>query len=215
MSQYIGHVDPISSAETDPVSSESRMLSSDDVILAQRIRAGDAGAFAELVAVHAESAMRVAYYILRSRDAAKDAVQQMFTAVWAQRERFALQRSIRSYVLSVTRNQAIGAVRHAVVEERHRETTLRGSAHDAAEPSTRAAAEVEDRATVAVLLGTLSDRRRQAVELRYMEQRSFAEIGSIMGLSPGAAKILVLRSLEALRRHVGALDVPPDHDWAE
>jgi RNA polymerase sigma-70 factor, ECF subfamily len=193
-----------SSSEID----SSHALSSDDAVLAQRVRAGDEAAFAELVRAHANSALVVAFRVLHSRDAAKDVAQRTFAAIWEQRARFAPVRSIRNYVLSAARYQAVSDVRHALVEQRHRANVLAAPRVDATDAASRDTAAVEDRATISALLEKLPDRRRQALELRYLEQRSFAEVGDIMGLSAGAAKILVIRGLEVLRRRVGAFEAP-------
>ncbi len=187
---------PNSEAHTD----QPTALSPDDAALATRIRVGDAAAFGELMDAHFNSAARVAYRLLSSRDLAQDAAQKVFTAIWEQRTTFSPTRSIKGYILVAARNQALKDIRHARVEERHEHAVLSVPEGERQHTNDDVAL-VEDRATLAVLLARLSERRRQAVELRYLEQLSYADIAQVMKISPGAAEQLVIRALEELRRH--------------
>ncbi len=40
---------------------------------------------------------------------------------------------------------------------------------------------------------------RDALRLRYLEERSYTEIAEVMSCSPGAARVRVCRALKALR----------------
>lgn len=51
-------------------------------------------------------------------------------------------------------------------------------------------------------LAVLPAEQRQAVELRFWGERSFAEIGEAMGRSEAAAKQLVYRAIRGLRIHI-------------
>ena len=59
-----------------------------------------------------------------------------------------------------------------------------------------------DRDEVAVLLGTLSTRRRQAVTLRFLKGMTINEMGRAMGIGPEAACGISGRGIQALREHV-------------
>lgn len=165
--------------------------------LAARIRAGDSDAFTALVDAYANVAVRLAYRMLSSRDAAYDVVQNVLADMWARREQFAPTHSIRAYLLGAVRLQALKELRQ------HDLHTGRRPADD---PDTIAvespAAASDNQMTVATLLQRLSERRRTAIQLRYIEQLSYAEVAQVMAISIKAVEQHVLRALADLRRIV-------------
>ncbi len=56
-------------------------------------------------------------------------------------------------------------------------------------------------------LARLSARDRNAVLLRFFDQRSFAELGSALGIAENAARMRVSRAVEKLRRHLAKAGV--------
>jgi RNA polymerase sigma-70 factor, ECF subfamily len=63
-------------------------------------------------------------------------------------------------------------------------------------------AELRDRVRVA--LAQLSERDREVLVLRYLEQLSTAEIAAVLGATTGAVKVRHLRALERIRNLLGA-----------
>lgn len=58
-------------------------------------------------------------------------------------------------------------------------------------------------------LDSLSDDYRRVIFLRNWEERSFAELGSVLGRSPDAARKLWARAIEQLKGQLRADSVPP------
>jgi RNA polymerase sigma-70 factor (ECF subfamily) len=61
----------------------------------------------------------------------------------------------------------------------------------------------EDEARVAEALATLPAEQREAVRLRYLENRSLAEIAERLGKTKTAAAGLIKRGMLALRKQLG------------
>ncbi|MER3420098.1 MAG: hypothetical protein C4290_06045 [Chloroflexota bacterium] len=79
-----------------------------DQELVARICAGDAEALAQLYERHGGSAFALAYGILRQREAAEDAVQEAFLAVWRRAVTYQPERgTVRAWLLTIVRNRAI------------------------------------------------------------------------------------------------------------
>ena len=57
--------------------------------------------------------------------------------------------------------------------------------------------ELRDRVRAA--LARLSERDREVVVMRHLEQLSTAEVAAVLGISEGAVKVRLLRALERLR----------------
>jgi RNA polymerase sigma-70 factor (ECF subfamily) len=80
-----------------------------------------------------------------------------------------------------------------------------GLAADTPSPSGQAMRHEQDEA-LQQALGRLPEDYRQVIRLRYQEERSFEDIGRLMGRTPNAARKLWLRAVECLRIE---LDPPP------
>jgi DNA-directed RNA polymerase specialized sigma24 family protein len=77
----------------------------------------------------------------------------------------------------------------------------------------RASPAVPVRLAVWAALGRLPPRQRAVLVLRYYEDLSEAEIGRVLGCSPGTVKSQAAKALRALRRTTGLADdeaVPTD-----
>lgn len=183
---------------------ESAALSEDDAALVARIHAGDTTAFTALIDLYGNGALRVAYRILRSRDAARDALQNVLSDWWVRRTEIAPKPSIRAYLFTAVRYQSLSELRRSNVRTGARQSRGTGRmAVSPIDPDTLATQSEEymldGRITVEALLAKLPGRRRLALQLRYLEQLSYHEIARVMGVSVKAAEHLVLRSLEVLR----------------
>lgn len=175
------------------------LLSADDADLAARIRIGDREAFTCLVDEHLDGAMRLAHRYLHSRDAALDCAQTMFARLWEHHEQFHPRQSVKSYVLSAVYRQALNDVRY-----RKRRPDTMSEVEMSSEIASVASHEdaVVNRATVETILALLPDRKRVALQLRYVEQLSLAEVAEVLGISRPAAERTVNRTLDALRRRL-------------
>jgi RNA polymerase sigma factor (sigma-70 family) len=69
----------------------------------------------------------------------------------------------------------------------------------------------EQRAAVAVALGDLSADQREALNLRVVEERSYSELASSLGISEQTARSRVSRALRALSDSAAQLEGSPDH----
>jgi RNA polymerase sigma-70 factor (ECF subfamily) len=67
----------------------------------------------------------------------------------------------------------------------------------------RAALRKEKRQRVRALLGHLGDADREVLVLRFLERLSTAEAATVLGISPGAVRLRLMRALERLRHLLG------------
>ena len=138
----------------------------------------------------------------------KDVLQNVLGDWWARREQLSPELSIRAFLFAAVRYQALKELRQHAVRTGQR--LYKGTASrdgGLTDPDTiavqSAEQEIDDRITVEALLTKLPERRRLALQLRYLEQLSFSEIAQVMEVSRKAAEHLVLRALEDLRRASG------------
>ena len=79
-----------------------------DAVLLSRLRAGEEGAYTELVESYSRSMLRVALQYARSRAVAEEAVQETWLAVLQGLDRFEGRASLKTWVFTILMNQVRG-----------------------------------------------------------------------------------------------------------
>ena len=155
-------------------------------------------AFAELVKRYIDFVYSAAFrQVGGDAHLAEDVTQSVFVDLARKARSFTERTVLSSWLYTGTRYAAAKVVRR---EQRRRAREqesylMQESVHDAAEESSWQ--------TVQPLLDSamhvLSDRDRDAILLRYFENRPLAEVGARLGLSEDGARMRVRRALEKLR----------------
>jgi RNA polymerase sigma factor (sigma-70 family) len=178
------------------------MSDRDDLALIRASR-DDARAFGELyvrhaVVIHGWFRRRVA------EPAATDLTAETFAAAWAGRRRFQPERAdaVTPWLYGIAQNQYRMYLRHLRVETSARVKLGMGLLY----PSALESDEADDRLSAAQAqpsledaLGRLSEAQRTAVELRVIDDLTFAEIAARMGSTEPAARVRVMRALRTVR----------------
>jgi len=190
----------------DPVpADESSNLAHDvdEATLVARVRQGDRAAFYHIVQQHTDRLLRLAYGFLKSRADAEDVVQDLYLQIWRARVQWEPRGAIGSYLALSVRRRALDILKHRRVETAYAERAAVEAAADSdTSVSTPESALLtrDDHAKTAALLEQLPERFRMILLLRYAQQRSFAEIATILEISVPAARQLAHRALEQLRK---------------
>jgi RNA polymerase sigma-70 factor (ECF subfamily) len=146
-----------------------------------------------------------AYYELGNHHAAEDATAAAFLAALANLPRFEERArpadgegasTFRVWLFQIARNEVAAERRRG----RRRPTAPLDDALTIADPlDVQADAERLDDARAAwQAVGRLSEERRQAVVLRFVDELSTAEIAGVLGRSEGAVRVLIHRALRAV-----------------
>ena len=175
--------------------------------MAQRDPRGEARptadeAIAELYAAHWTGLVRLAWLLLRDDLAAEEVVQDAFIAVHRRWDSLRQPAAAVAYLRRSVVNGARSGLRHRGVEERY-------LAREQVEPNAsgrRTEASAEERALAAettssmiLALGTLPQRQKEVLTMRYYLDLSEAEIADALGISAGSVKAHAHRGLAALR----------------
>ena len=150
---------------------------------------------------HAEL-VRLAVLLLGDRPSAEDVVQDVFTRLCG-RDLLPTGDGALAYVRAAVLNRCRSALRRRALARRiggARELPGRDAAQQSAEHEVILA---EDRRQVLAALARLPRRRREVLVLRYWLGLSEAEIGQVLGISPGTVKSTAARGLAALARDLG------------
>jgi RNA polymerase sigma-70 factor (ECF subfamily) len=168
---------------------------------AERIRAGDRGAYEELFRTFYAPLVSYATRILFAPDLAEEVVQEVFLAIWKNHATLPAE-NLSAYLYGAVRRSSTSHLRHAQVEKRWRERVALGEnilpigATAAADERTRFNELI---AAVRVAVEELQPRMRQAFLLRRQHGLSYNEIAQVMGITPKTVEVHIGAALRVLR----------------
>ena len=177
-----------------------------EAIVVERARAGDAGAFRELVVSYSPKLFRLAFRITGDEQSAEDAVQETFLRAWRSLRRFDSRAQFGTWLHRIAVNVALDLARRQERQRSRHEGLSDGrTGEDDPLPSPepgpdRIALSLEVERAVRSGLAGLSAMERTAFVLRHFEGRSIAEICAQLGLGASAGKQAVFRAVKKLRR---------------
>jgi len=152
--------------------------------------------FEPLVRTLSHPALKYAQILVLNTDVAQEIVQEAFARVWASPRTPSREEEFRRWLYRTIANLATDYHRHQAIGAR---VALPSPPYE--DPIKR----VEERDQRQMLLEAvkrLSPRARQAVYLRYFEDRSFAETARVLGLPQVTVRVMVHRALGKLRERL-------------
>lgn len=182
-----------------------------DIALARRAAGGDREAFGALVTRHQASVFRLARLLTRTPGDAEDILQQAFLSAWTGLRQFRGEASVRTWLLTITRNAALSQRTRAA-----REPVDPTPIEDLADLGVRAgwggptpedlAIASEQRHHLAAAFAGLDALDREILTLRDLEDLPGEDTAALLGLSLPAMKSRLHRArmtLAALVREEG------------
>lgn len=153
---------------------------------------------AELYALHAPDAARLAYLLTGNKQMAEDVVQDAFVKILGRFRDIRGVESFKAYLRTTVINVARGHFRRLRVE-RNWQQKQRGWLDDVVTKQP----DIESRDEMWTRLLALPYRQRAAVVLRFYEDLSENETADVLQCSPGAVKSLTSRAMATLRGEQG------------
>jgi RNA polymerase sigma-70 factor (ECF subfamily) len=189
-----------------PRAAVMRTLNADHPTLAQRTvndlvnqsRAGDAAAFEELIRRYERLALSVAYGVLHDVHLCGDVVQEAFLKAWRRLDALSRGARFAPWLCGIVRNLCVDLKRRKRIavcglEEAHGQADVQ--AEEPAEQMSRS----ELARQISAALATLDDATRSCIVLRYYDNRSSKEIGELLGVSPAAVDMRLMRGRQTLK----------------
>lgn len=171
-------------------SSNSRVHLPDDIL--PRLRARDESAYRQLIDLAFTPLARFANEFVNSYDQAEDIVQDVLVKIFEKGRDFSPGDSLITYLFAAVRNRCLNVIRDRGVAQKYNATI-------AIETGLSNSADVTDPTNIDHLVKNLTEQQRTAVNLRYVEQLSMAEIASVLGVTVSAAEKLLARALKSLK----------------
>jgi len=155
-----------------------------------------ARAFEAFVAESGDWLLRIAFLLTSDHQHAEDAVQQTLERL---AKRWARVASPKAFCRRTLHNLVIDDARAAARRPReHSYTEADDTGHHSAQDDYTA---VELRPALLRALDTLTPHQRSIVVLRYLDDRSEAEVAAVLGVSVGTVKSTASRAAAQLRTH--------------
>jgi RNA polymerase sigma-70 factor (ECF subfamily) len=156
------------------------------------IAAGDRCAFKALYDATSGKMFGIALLLLRSREAAEDALQEAYLRVWRKARLYDPERGpVLPWLAQILRNAAI--------DRHHRQPVAHESIDEHADTLAAAAVAIAERTDLARCLDTLSDVQRSAVLLTFLHGYTHDELAKARRVPPGTVKSWVRRGAERLK----------------
>lgn len=171
----------------------------DAELLLPRIAKGERTALAALFQGESGRLVAIAQRILRRRDLAEEAVQEVFVAVWQRAAQFDGSRgSARGWLTTMARNRALNMLRDGSRIDYHDSTTLTAMG-DRAMDVQQAFDALAERDALRLCLEQLDEPKRRAVLLCYVTGLSHGEAAATMQAPLGTIKAWVRRGVVSLQ----------------
>ncbi|HXI69548.1 MAG TPA: TIGR03435 family protein [Verrucomicrobiae bacterium] len=168
----------------------------DHQLLAEFARENSEAAFAALVSRHVNLVYSTALRSVGNAHAAEEISQAVFIILAQKADKLSSRTVISGWLYQTTRLTAANFLRGEIRrQQREQEAYMQSTLNESQADAWPQIAPLLDAA-----LGKLGDRDRNAIVLRFFENKSLAEVGAGIGASEDAAKMRVNRALEKLRK---------------
>ena len=166
-------------------------------LLQEYVERGSEAAFQGLVSRHVDMVHAAAVRQLRDSHLAQDVTQAVFILLARKAASLSSSVILSGWLYRTTAHVASRALRDRIRQQRReQEATMMITTEPADELWEKLAPHLD------AAIGGLGSTDRDAVVLRFLQQRSFREVGDSLGVSEDAAKKRVTRALEKLRSHL-------------
>lgn len=174
------------------------MVKNDDeqqlVNLMTQYQEGDAQAFTGLYRALKAPLQRYLWTFVRNTTTAEDLVQDAFLQIHKARHTYSSPRPVRPWVYAISRHVALMHLRSG----RRRKESL--AVEDLPEvPVPPEMDRIADSETLFKLMAKLPRSGQEVLMLHHLQGLSFIEVGDILGLAPGTAKVRAHRALKTLK----------------
>jgi RNA polymerase sigma-70 factor, ECF subfamily len=173
-----------------------------DEIVRQRLAAGDfREVFERLLELYSTKVFHLAFSMVRNETQAEDLAQDIFLKIWKGLPGYHGGAALSTWIYAIARNTCLTELKKRATrptvsldELESEDGADRLPALQAHDPETGASLDVDH------LLQQLPEKYRQVISLFYLEQKSYEEVGTLLGLPLGTVKTFIHRARKQLLR---------------
>jgi RNA polymerase sigma-70 factor, ECF subfamily len=189
---------------------------SHDASLAISASRGDRRAFTRLVEENKRSVYGLCLRLLSDPEEARDAAQEAFTRAYASLESYDLEQAFAPWVLRIARNHCLDLLRRRIpararveLDAEDEDGPHRELPDTASERADDAIQKAQTREALEQAVAALPPNYREVVHLFHVEQLSYKEIATTMGIPLGTVMTWLHRARAQLRTRLEGQEVSP------
>ncbi|MCA5003720.1 RNA polymerase sigma-70 factor [Sphingobacterium bovistauri] len=173
------------------------------------IRLGDELAFRFFYDNYRSQIYHVALQYLKSKEVAKEVVQDVFLKIWVDKDGLADVKCLKSWLYRVTKNNVLNKLKRIAVESKAKEYfSLRTELLDTNTEDQLHAKDYQSLLQDAI--NSLPEQQKKVFELARHDNLTYDKIGEKLHLSPLTVKTHMARALQAIRAKISrnGLEIP-------
>jgi len=167
----------------------------------ERIQGGDDRAFETMFRVYYPRLCRFVCHYVKSLEIAEEIVQDIFLAIWENRERWNPVGRVRTYLYRAAKNRALNHLKHYRIENRFRRMRLVLKEESQSTPD-EALQNKELLAAIEQGIEALPERCRLIFTMHRQEGLTYTEIAEILDISIKTVETQMGRALKSLRNRL-------------
>jgi RNA polymerase sigma-70 factor (ECF subfamily) len=175
------------------------MTNDTDLLIIDRILAGDQAAYADLVDKYKRYAYTIAWKILENKADAEEAAQDGFIKAYHNLRNFQREAKFSTWLYRIVFNTAISAKR----KNRHKFQSIENTIIEYSQEAQGGLEKNDKQRFVQLALSQLNDADKAALSMFYLDEFSLEEIADITGMATNTLKVRIhrarLRLAEQLR----------------
>lgn len=180
--------------------SESELSTEEDIEYIKSFLGGNDDAFSILYTKYVDELFAYGIGLGFDREALKDAIQDIFYKLYFEKKTLKKVARLKFYLFRSLKNRLFDLHRSTVEQTSisHYETSFPVKStildHIIGEEERK---DVQNH--INELLDKITDRQREAIYLRFMQELEYEEVGELMGMTPPAVRKLVSRAIKRMR----------------
>jgi len=170
----------------------------------QKLAAGDRFSFGVVFKTYYSRLFHFALHYLNDEESSKDIIQDVFSAIWEDHEKFSEVKNLSSWLFSLTKNLCLKKIDHLKVQQKHsdilkyRQLTIIQASLNELDTSPVIFDEINQ--IVNQTLEKLSPLNIQIFKLSRFGNKKNAEIAGELHISPKTVEAHITRALKDLRK---------------
>lgn len=180
----------------------------EDAEIIRQVLSGRHEAFSQLVERYQEPLIHFLRRLLRSEEEALDCVQEAFLAAYRNLWRYSEEYTFRAWLYAIARNKATDILRR---QKRELPMLIDEGLEDHRAGPEEVWLAKEEAESVVMLLDCLPEPYRQALYLRYRQELTYEEIGTVLKVPVSRVKTYLHRGKEKLRRQMERRGLHAEH----
>ena len=172
----------------------------DDVMLFRAFLAGDDDAYTAIYNKYADELFGYGIGLGFEQEILKDAIQDIFYVFYIQKKQLTEIKNLKYYLFKMLKNRLLDIYKSASMTKE-----LNSSEINFTIKTTILDDLIEEEESIILqnkinkLLDTLTSRQKEAVYLRFIQELEYEEIGTLLDMTPQAARKLIFRAIKRMR----------------